>query len=71
MTDNDIMEEISKGYLELLASSCGYFNATSRDYGNDLNIRKAKICPTRKRYLTTGKSIDIQVKAVSEIFVRL
>ena len=70
MTDNDIMEEISKGYLELIASRNGYFNSIHRDYGTDLSIRKAKLCPTRKRYLTTGKAIDIQVKAVSEKYVR-
>ncbi|MDF0716991.1 DUF4365 domain-containing protein [Muricauda sp. 334s03] len=70
MTDNDIMEEISKGYLELIASRNGYFNSIHRDYGTDLSIRKAKLCPIRKRYLTTGKAIDIQVKAVSEKYVR-
>jgi hypothetical protein len=69
MTETDIMEEISKGYLEVIASRSGYFNAFQRDYGTDLTIRKAKVCPTRKRYLTTGKAIDIQVKAVSETYV--
>ena len=64
------MEEISKGYLELIANRNGYFNSIHRDYGTDLTIRKAKTCPLRKRYLTTGKAIDIQVKAVSERYVR-
>jgi hypothetical protein len=70
MTNNDIMEEISKGYMELIANRTGYFNSTSRDYGTDLTIRKAKLCPTRKRYLTSGKAIDIQVKAVTESYIR-
>lgn len=69
MTETDIMEELSKGYLEVIASRSGYFNAFQRDYGTDLTIRKAKVCPVRKRYLTTGKAIDIQVKAVSETYV--
>ena len=69
MTETDIMEELSKGYLEVIASRSGYFNAFQRDYGTDLTIRKAKVCPIRKRYLTTGKAIDIQVKAVLETYV--
>lgn len=70
MTDTDIMEELSKGYLEVIANRNGYFNSMNRDYGTDLTIRKAKICPFRKRYLTTGKALDIQVKAVSERYIR-
>jgi hypothetical protein len=69
MTEQDIMEEISKGYLELIANRKGYFNCISRDYGTDLTIRRAKINSARKRYLTTGKAIDIQVKAVSEKYI--
>nr|WP_293844757.1 DUF4365 domain-containing protein [uncultured Arsenicibacter sp.] len=69
MTETDIMEELSKGYLEVIANRSGYFNAIQRDYGTDLIIRKAKVCTTRKRYLTTGKAIDIQVKAVSEEYI--
>lgn len=69
MTETDIMEELSKGYLEVIANRSGYFNAIQRDYGTDLTIRKANVCATRKRYLTTGKAIDIQVKAVSENYI--
>ncbi|WP_448607182.1 DUF4365 domain-containing protein [Paenimyroides ceti] len=69
MTETDVMEELSKGYLEVIANRSGYFNAIQRDYGTDLTIRKAKVCDTRKRYLTTGKAIDIQVKAVSENYI--
>lgn len=64
------MEEISKSYLEIIANKSGYFNSIHRDYGTDLTIRKAKLCPVRRRYLTTGKAIDIQVKAVTEIYAR-
>lgn len=69
MTDKIIMEEISKSYLELVANNSGYFNSVAKDYGTDLTIRKANYCSDRKRYLTIGKSIDIQVKAVSEKYV--
>lgn len=64
------MEEISKSFLETIANRQGYFNSTSRDYGTDLTIRKANLCPIRRRYLTTGKAIDIQIKAVSQKYVR-
>lgn len=70
MKETDIMEEISKSYLEVIANRNGYFNSIHRDYGTDLTIRKARLCPTRKRYLTTGKAIDIQVKAVTEPYIR-
>lgn len=64
------MEEISKSFLETIANRQGFFNSTSRDYGTDLTIRKANLCPVRRRYLTTGKAIDIQIKAVSQKYVR-
>ena len=70
MTDNVIMEELSKSYLETIANGAGYFNAVSRDYGTDLTIRKANYCPVKRRYLTIGKSVDIQVKAVTERYVQ-
>ncbi len=70
MTETIIMEEISKSFLETIANRQGYFNSSSRDYGTDLTIRKANLCPTRRRYLTTGKAIDIQIKAVSQRYVR-
>jgi hypothetical protein len=69
MTDNLIMEEISRSYLELLANNTGYFPSVTKDFGTDLTIRKAKYCAERKRILTIGKSIDIQLKAVSEKYV--
>lgn len=70
MNETVIMEELSKSFLETIANSQGYFNSTSRDFGTDLTIRKANLCPTRKRYLTGGKAIDIQIKAVSQKYVR-
>lgn len=69
MTDNIIMEEISKTYLETIANGKGYFNSVARDYGTDMTIRRANYCSTKKRYLTIGKSVDLQIKAVSEKYV--
>ena len=63
------MEELYKSYLEAIANRAGYFNCVSRDFGTDLTIRKANLCPNRKRYLTSGKAIDIQIKAVSEKYI--
>jgi hypothetical protein len=70
MTTNDIMEEISKKYVEIVANRTGYFNCIQRDYGTDLSIRKAVMCPKRKRLLTQAKTVDIQLKAVSEKYIR-
>jgi len=69
MTSTHIMEEISKGYLEIIANRSGYFNFQGRDYGTDLLIRKAQYSSQRNRYLTTGKAIDIQVKATHEKYI--
>lgn len=70
MTDTIVMEELSRTYLETIANGTGYFNSIARDYGTDLAIRKANYCPHNRRYLTIGKSVDIQVKAVTERYVR-
>ncbi len=70
MTDTIVMEELSRTYLETIANGTGYFNSIARDYGTDLTIRKANYCPHNRRYLTIGKSVDIQVKAVTERYVK-
>jgi len=71
MTQNDIMEELSTGFIEVLAHSKGYFNLHGRDYGTDLHIREAKMRKNngRGRYLTTGRGLDVQLKAVTEKYV--
>lgn len=71
MTSNDIMEELSRDFIMTIAHSKGFFNFNGRDYGTDLLIRQAikRTNNGRSRYLTTGKGIDIQLKAVSEDWV--
>lgn len=64
------MEELSKNYLLTIASGSGYLYSTiSHDFGTDLTIRKANRSSTRKRILTSGKCVDIQVKAVGEQYI--
>ena len=70
MTDTIIMEELSKNYLLTLAAGSGYMHSNvSHDYGTDLTIRKANFALGRTRMFISGKSVDIQVKAVSEKYV--
>lgn len=70
MTETIIMEELSKAFIEGIASRGGYYNSTGKDYGTDLTIRKAYLNPRQcNRYLTSGKAIDIQVKSVSEKYI--
>lgn len=69
MTTNHKMEHISRDYILTLAHNKGYYNSESMDYGTDLMIRKAMIrrkISGGKRYLTSGKAIDVQLKAIHE-----
>jgi hypothetical protein len=65
------MEELSRDFIMTIAHSRGFFNFNGRDYGTDLLIRQAikRANNGRSRYLTTGKGIDIQLKAVSEDWI--
>ena len=71
MTTNDIMEELSRDFIMTIAHNKGFFNYHGRDYGTDLMIRKAikRNENGRGRYLTTGRAIDVQLKAVTENWV--
>ena len=71
MTANDIMEELSRDFILTIAHNKGYFSHDGRDYGTDLHIRKAirRKENGKGRYLTSGKSIDVQLKAISEDWV--
>lgn len=70
MTDTIIMEELSKNFLLTLAAGSGYMHSDiSYDYGTDVTIRKANFALGRRRMFTSGKTLDIQIKAVSEKYV--
>lgn len=70
MTENDIMEELSRKYVEVIANRGGFFNQAGKDYGTDLTLRRAKKSLDRTRILTTGRAIDFQIKAVHEKYIR-
>ncbi len=65
------MEELSRDFILTIAHNKGYFNHDGRDYGTDLQIRKSlkRTQNGKGRYLTSGKSIDVQLKAVSEDWI--
>lgn len=69
----DIMECLSRNYLETIANRTGFFNLQGKDYGTDLHICRA-ITSDRgqyKRQLMTGRQVHIQVKSVLEHNVRI
>ena len=71
MTANDIMEELSRDFILTIAHNKGFFSLDGRDYGTDLHIRKAirRKENGKGRYFSSGKQIDIQLKAVSANYV--
>jgi len=73
MGNTEIMECLSKNYLETLANRSGFFNFQGKDLGTDLHISKANLIDrgTYKRLLTSGRQIHFQVKSVLEKYIRL
>jgi hypothetical protein len=69
MTKNDKMEELSRSFLEIIANITGYYPSYSKDYGVDLMLRKNIVSQDRKRYYTSAKAIDIQLKSVHKKYV--
>ena len=70
MLDTHLMEEVSLKTIELIIGKNGFLTFHGKDYGVDFTIRKAKFNEARRRILMSGKSIDIQLKAVLEKHVR-
>ena len=69
MTENDIKEDISRSFLEIIANRKGFYNLTSRrDYGVDIRYTKATKT-LRGRYLEQPLSFAIQLKATTEKWV--
>src|SRR5579863_1976563 len=69
----DIMECLSRNYLETIANRTGYFNLQGKDFGTDLHICKANIIDRGRyeRHLMTGRQVHIQLKSVHEHLVRI
>src|ERR1700743_3814922 len=68
----DIMECLSRNYLETIANRTGYFNLQGKDFGTDLHICKANVIDrgSYQRQLMTGRQVHIQVKSVQEHLIR-
>jgi hypothetical protein len=68
----DIMECLSRNYLETIANRTGYFNLQGKDFGTDLHICKANVIDRGRyqRLLMTGRQVQIQVKSVQEHLIR-
>jgi hypothetical protein len=64
MTEQDIMEQLSKRYIEIIANRKGYFVLSGKDYGTDLHI--AKVARYGNSFCETGRQVHIQVKSVIE-----
>jgi hypothetical protein len=68
MTKTDIMECLSKNYLETVANKAGYFSLHGKDFGTDLHVCKATRIDRggKIRLLNSGRQIQIQLKSVLE-----
>ncbi len=69
MTEQHIKEAISKKFIGLIASKCGYSTSEpSQDYGRDLSIVEVGIRNenNKSRYSETGRELKFQLKATTE-----
>lgn len=70
MTEEQIKEQLSKGYLNLLASRAGYKSRTHElDHGVDVTITRVREYIRgngKKRLLDSGQCIDVQLKCTCE-----
>jgi len=64
MTPQDIMEELSIKYIEIIANNKGYYDLSGKDYGTDLHITYA--VKDNGRFRKSGRIIDIQLKSAME-----
>ena len=64
MTDAHIKEELSFAYTQAISAYAGMgCEQRRRDYGIDGSINDIKYSKNRKRYVESGYSIDLQLKA--------
>ncbi len=68
------IENVSRSFVSLIAARAGYVaSKPENDFGVDLTIDEVDSYPDPNgatRYVSTGKAIDIQLKATSERYVR-
>lgn len=72
MTEEDIKEELSRNFVQLVASRRGFIHKTgNKDYGTDLQV--CEIQPVQVaggpglRYYETGKALDLQLKCTCDV----
>lgn len=65
MTENDIKEDISRSFLEIIANRTGYYSWTAKkDFGVD--VRYTKSVADNHRYLEQPWCVSIQLKSTTE-----
>ena len=74
MTEEDIKEELSRNFVQLIASRRGFIHKTgNKDYGTDLQVCEIQSVliaggPSR-RYYETGRAVDLQLKCTCDASV--
>lgn len=70
MTENDIKEQLSNNYIQIIASNKGYMlDKPVKDYSVDFMVSKTTtytLPDGSTRYLKNNKYIDLQLKATTE-----
>lgn len=67
MTEEHIKEALSLRYIELIAAFNGFNTSVpEKDYGEDLHIIEVEYNEKRKRFINSGRTLKIQLKATTE-----
>src|SRR5687767_14888699 len=71
MTEEDIEEELSRNFVQLVASRGGFtYSQRNKDYGIDLQIVEvqpsARPMPSGRRFVETGRALDLQLKCTCQ-----
>lgn len=75
LTSQHQLEAISRAYVSAIAASSGMtWSVRSFDYGIDMTLQHIKIrtnpITLKKRYIESGRAIDLQIKATTTAFQR-
>jgi hypothetical protein len=77
MTEEDIKEELSKAFVQLIASRRGYtYSKSEKDYGVDMTIAEVQavqraVGSSSKRYFETGRHLQLQLKCTCDASVEI
>jgi hypothetical protein len=72
MTEEDIKEELSRNFVQLVASRRGFIHKIgNKDYGTDLQVCEVQSVQVAggvgRRYYETGKALDLQLKCTCDV----